>query len=97
MGTSGTRSWDLREVQSPRESREPLEIPLQSLPGQRYLSGVEAGNSGFLSRSNMDLRVPMGCPQGSQFSSRVEPCKSAVLSSRESSVRLPVDQEIGAD
>ena len=42
-------------------SREgPLGIPLQSLPGLRSSSGVEAGTSGFLSRADMDLGVPHG-------------------------------------
>ena len=68
----------------------PLGIALKSLPGPRSSSGVEAGNSGFLFRANMDLGVPLGCPQGSQASPHVEPCKSTLLSSRESSVRLPV-------
>ena len=68
----------------------PLGIALKSLPGPRSSSGVEAGNSGFLFRANMDLGVPLGCPQGSQASSRVEPCKSALLTSWKSSVRLPV-------
>ena len=58
-----------------------LRIPLQSLPGPRSSSGVEAETSGFLSSADMDLRVPLGCPQGSQSSSHVEPCKSALLSS----------------
>ena len=68
----------------------PLKIPLQSLPGPRSSSGVEAGTSGFLFKADMDLRVPLGHPQGSEASSRVEPCKSALLSRRKSSVRLPV-------
>ena len=71
-------------------SEGPLEIPLQSLPGLRSSSGVEAGNSGFLSRADIDLGVPLGRPLGSQASSGVEPCKSALLSSRKSSGRLPV-------
>ena len=68
----------------------PLGIPLQSLLVPRSSSGVEAGTSGYLSRTGMDLRVPRGRPQGSQASSHVEPCKSPLLSSRKSSVRLPV-------
>ena len=43
----------------------PRRIPLQSLPGPRSSSGVEAGNSGFLSRADMDLRVPLGHPERS--------------------------------
>ena len=76
-------------------SREgPLGIPLQSLPGLRFSSGVEARTSGFLSRADIDLGVSLGCPQSSQASSHVEPCKSALLSSRKSSVRLPVELTI---
>ena len=45
---------------------ESLRIPLQSLPGPRSSSGVEAGTSGFLSRADMDLGVPLWYPQGSQ-------------------------------
>ena len=57
-GASGRSSLNL--------SREgPLGIPLQSLPGPRSSSGVEAGNSGFLSRADMDLRVPLGHPERS--------------------------------
>ena len=33
----------------------PLGIPLQSVPGHMFSSGVEAGTSGFLSRADMDL------------------------------------------
>ena len=44
----------------------PFRIPLQSLPGLRSSSGVEAGTSGYLSRADMDLGVPLGRPQGSQ-------------------------------
>ena len=44
----------------------PLGIPLQSLPGLRSSFGIEAGISGFLSRTNMDLRGPLGHSQGSQ-------------------------------
>ena len=88
MGTSGTHSWGLREVQSPRELRG---APRDS----SAVAGVEARTSGFLSRADMDLGVPLGHPQGSQASSRVEPCKSALLSSRKSSARFPVGLTIG--
>ena len=52
----------------------PLVIPLQSLPRPRSSSEVEAGTSGFLSSTDMDLRVPLEFPQWSQASSRVETC-----------------------
>ena len=44
----------------------PLWIPLQSLPGSLFSSGVEAASSGFLSRADMNLGVPLGRPHGSQ-------------------------------
>ena len=68
-GRSGLQdSWD-----------GPLRFPLQSLPGLRSSSPVEAGISGFISRADREFGVPLGHPQGSQASSRVEPCKSARL------------------
>ena len=73
----------------------PLWLPLQSLPGPRSSSGVEAGTSGFLSRVYIDLGVPRGHPKWSQASSCVEPCKRALLSSQKSSVRLLVGLTIG--
>ena len=73
----------------------PLGIPLQSLLVPRSSSGVEAGTSGYLSRTGMDLRVPRGRPQGSQASSHVETCKSPLLSSRKSSVRLSFELTYG--
>ena len=76
-------------------SEGPLRIPLQSKLGLMSSSGVQAGNSGFLSRADMDIMVHLGRPQGSQASSRVEPCKSALLSSRKNSVRLPVGLTTG--
>ena len=62
-----------------------LGIPLQSLPGLRSSSGVEARTSGFISHANMNLRVPLGCPQGSQALSCKETCTSTFLSSWKSS------------
>ena len=59
----------------------PLRIPLQSLPGPRSSSEVEAGTSVFLSSADMDLEVPLEFPQGSLASSYVETCKSAFFSS----------------
>ena len=65
-GTSGTRSWGLREVSLHTSREGPLGIALHSLSGPRSSSGVEAGTSGFFSRADMDLEVPLGHPQGSQ-------------------------------
>ena len=59
LGTSGRSS-----LHASRDG--PLGISLQSLPGPRSSSGVEAGTSGFLSRVDMDLGVPLGSPQLSQ-------------------------------
>ena len=73
----------------------PLGIPLQSQPGPRSSSGVEAGTSCFLSSADMDLGFPLEFPQGSQASSHVQTCKSAFLSSWKSSVRLPVEFTYG--
>ena len=47
----------------------PTGIPLQSLPGPRSSSGVEAGTSGFLSSADMDFGVPLEFQQWSQSSS----------------------------
>ena len=44
----------------------PLRIPLQSLPGPRSSSGVEAGTSEFLSRYDGDLRELLVGLQGAQ-------------------------------
>ena len=68
----------------------PLGIPLQSQPGPRSSSGVEAGNSGFLAIAYLDLGVPMEFQQGSQASSGVETCKSGFLSTCKGSFRIPV-------
>ena len=73
----------------------PLGIPLQSLPGPRSSSGVEAGTSGFLSRANMHLGVSLGPPLGSQDSSRVEPYKFILFSSLKRSVPPPVRLTLG--
>ena len=58
------------------------------MPGPRYLLGVEAGTSGFLSSADMDLEVPIEFLQGTQALSREESCKFAFLESSQSSVRL---------
>ena len=49
----------------------PLGIPLELVQATRASCRVEAGNSGFLSSSDRDLRVPMEIPLGSQTSSGV--------------------------
>ena len=45
---------------------ELLRIPLQSVPGSRFSSGIEAGTSGFLSSADVDLGVPREIQQVSQ-------------------------------
>ena len=84
----------LSSYNGPVRREGPLGIPPQLLPGRWSSSGVEAGTSGFLSRTDMDLGVPLDA-QGSQALSHVEPCNSALLSSRKRSVRLPVRLTIG--
>ena len=68
-----------------------LVIPLQSLLGLLYSSGVDARTSDFLSSADMDLRFPLEFSQGNQASSRKETCKSAFLLSWICSVRFPVE------
>ena len=58
-------------------------------------SRVEAGNSGFLSGCDMDLRVPTEFQQRSQSSSRVEAWNSAFLWSCEMGVWPPVEFRLG--
>ena len=58
------------------------------MPGPRYLLGVEAGTSGFLSSADMDLGLPIEFLQGMQALYREESCKFAFLWSSQSSVRL---------
>ena len=45
-----------------RVAREPLGIPLPSMPRPKILCGVGAGTSGFLSRADMDLGVLLESP-----------------------------------
>ena len=54
-------------------------------------SRVEAGTSGFLSNSDMDLRVPMKFQQESQASCHVETWNSVSLSRFQRGVSLPVE------
>ena len=63
VGASGTSSIHER-------CEGPLRISLPSLPRLRSFCVGKAGNSGFLSRADMELGVPLGRPQGSQASSR---------------------------
>ena len=73
-----------------------LGIPLQSVQGHRASSRVEAGTSGCLFSSDMDLGVPMEFQQGSQASSRAEAWNSASLSRFQRGVRLPFEWTQGS-
>ena len=83
VGASGTSSLHA-------SGEGPLRIPLQSLPGLRFPSGVETGTSGFLSHASLDHGVPLGFTLGSHASSGVETCTYTVLLSWNNSVRRPV-------
>ena len=62
--------WSPQERLVPmRVAREPLGIPLPSMPGHKILCGVGAGTLAFLSSADMDLWVILESPQGSQSSS----------------------------
>ena len=61
--------WPQERPVPMRVAREPLGIPLPSMPGPMNLCGVSAGTLGFLSSADMDLAVFLESPQGSQFSS----------------------------
>ena len=81
--------WPKERPVPMRVAREPLGIPLPSMPGPKSLCGVGAGTLGFLSSANMDLGGILESPQGSQSSSRVGACTCAFLPSCSSSVTLP--------
>ena len=66
------------------------------MQGHRASPRVEAGASGFLFSSDVDLGVPMEFQQGSQASSCVETWNSASLSMCKRGVRLPVEWTQGA-
>ena len=102
LGFLSSYEGDLRDLLvGSQESRlhascqGPLGIPLQSMPGLRSSSGVEAGTSGFLSSADMDLRVSLEYPKGSQASSLVETCKSALLLRWKSSCQASYRIDIG--
>ena len=61
-------------------AREPLGIPLPSMPGPKTLCGVGAGTSGFLSSAEMDLGVLLESRQ--RVSPRLECGHALALSSR---------------
>ena len=62
--------WSPQERLVPmRVAREPLGIPLPSMPVCKTFCEFGAGTLGFLSSADMDLAVFLESPQGSQFSS----------------------------
>ena len=73
----------------------PLGIPLGSVQWKRASSPVEAGPSGFLSHSDMDLVVCLQFQTGSQVSTCVKECNSAFLSSCKRVFRPPVELNWG--
>ena len=84
----GTRSCLLREVRSPLVLRGALRDSSCSPAGMnRASSQVEAGNSGFLSISHIDLRVSAELKYGSPALSWVEARNSACLLSCSWSIR----------
>ena len=80
MGTSGTHWFCLRKFRS----------LFELVQATRASSRDEAGNSGFLSSSDKDLRVPMEIPLRSHMSSRVGAWNSASCSKWKRGVRPPV-------
>ena len=59
-------------------------------------SCVQAGNSGFLSSCNRELRVPNEFQQGNQASAPAEAWDSAFFSSCKRGIRPPVELRWGA-
>ena len=64
-GCQGTSHVALRKSDHFNVTRGHLEIPLESLQGNRASSRVEEGNSGFLSACYRDFRVLTEFQQGS--------------------------------
>ena len=73
----------------------PLGIPLGLVQWKRASSPVEAGSSGFLSHSDMDLVVCLQFQTGSQVLTCVEAWNSAFLSSCKRGFRPPVEMNWG--
>ena len=95
MGTWGTHSCFLREIRSAFELLGGPWNSSQVTAGMsRASSRVEAGTSGFLSISDINLGVSVEFEQGSQASSCVEAWNSACLSSCEWGVRPLVELDL---
>ena len=93
-GISGIFLSCIKGVQYPFEFQEATWDSFRDTALKRASSQVDAGTSGFLSSSDMDLWGPMEFEQGSQASSRVEIWNSASLSRCKRLVRLPVEFEL---
>ena len=92
MSTWGTRSCLLREVRSPLALRGSFWDSSRITSGMNNASSrVEAGTSGFLSISDIDLEVSAELEQGSQASSCVEARNSGCLLSCSWGVRPVVE------
>ena len=90
--TWGTRSFLLRKVRSPLALRGSPRDSSNIAAGMNPASSrVEAGTSGFLSISDIDLGVSAELEQGSQASSCVEARNSGCLSSCSWGVRPLVE------
>ena len=90
--TWGTRSFLLRKVRSPLALRGSPRDSSNIAAGMNPASSrVEAGTSGFLSISDIDLGVSAELEQGSQASSCVEARNSGCLSSCSWGVRPVVE------
>ena len=82
--------WSPQERLVPmRVAREPLGIPLPSMPVCKTFCEFGAGTLGFLSSADMDLWVILDSPQGSQSSSLVGAWACAFLPCCSSSFPLP--------
>lgn len=102
-GFLSSYDWDLRDQLlgtqggpvSKGIEKGPLSIPLQSLPGLRTSSGVEARTSGVPVQERDGSQGPLGRPPGSQGLVSFWSHASQLLSSRKSSFSLPVRLTLG--
>ena len=64
LGIHGQAHWGSGSSSFHASRELPLGIPQQSMPRPRSSTGVEAGNSGFLYRADMDLGFFLGIHMG---------------------------------
>ena len=89
--------WSPQERLVPmRVAREPLGIPLPSMPVCKTFCEFGAGTLGFRSSADMDLWVILDSPQGSQSSSLVGACACDFLPCCSSSFPLPFARITGS-